>query len=108
MGTWQSDRRRSLRNYKPATKKIPPRHSKFRAIFGKLKIRWTRRRYYTEFMGSKKRGNYEIVASDESSLVVRTYEADGEPALRQIHFDGPDTYWVGCWGMLCEYFKRIK
>jgi hypothetical protein len=108
MGTWQSDRRRSLRNYKSGGKPTPARHRKFRAIFGKLKVRWTRQRYYTEFMGSKKRGKYEIVASDSNSVIVRTLVADGEDGLQQIHFDGPDTYWVGCAGILCEYFQRIK
>jgi hypothetical protein len=108
VGTWQSDRRRSLRHYKSATRKIPPRHRKFRAIFGKLKVRWTRQRCYTEFMGSKSWGKYEIVASDSTSVVVRTLIADDEPTLQQIHFEGPDTYWVGCAGMLCEYFQRLK
>ena len=108
LGTWQSDRRRSLRHYKTATKKTPPRHRKFRAIFGKLKIRWTRRRCYVEFLESKTWYQYEIVASDDTSLVVRMREAGDEPGtLQQIHFEGPDIYWVGCAGILCEYFKRI-
>jgi hypothetical protein len=46
------------------------------------------------------------VATDETSVVVRTAGVDGTPVLSQIHFEG-DYYWIAVGGFLCEYFRRI-
>jgi hypothetical protein len=104
LGTWKSDRRRTFEHYKSGPKSTPQTLRKFRSIFGKLTVRWTGRRSYGELAGSRFSTSYEVVASDETSVVVRF--ADSK-VLSHIHFEG-DYYWVACYGMLCEYFKRIK
>jgi hypothetical protein len=68
-----------------------------------LVIRWTRKRYYTDFEGHRECKAYEVVACDGSSVVIR--DASGE--LTHIHFED-DLYWIGAHGLVCEYFKRIK
>ncbi|HEV8067803.1 MAG TPA: hypothetical protein VGP76_08695 [Planctomycetaceae bacterium] len=111
LGTWRSDRRRTLQFYKPGPQSTHKGHGKFKSIFGKLIVRWTARRCYFEFDGTRFDGErwsepYEVVATDETSVVVRTAGVDGAPVLSQIHFEG-DYYWIAVSGFLCEYFRRI-
>jgi hypothetical protein len=105
-GTWRSDRRRTFRFYKPGPRSTVEGQRKFRSIFGKLIVRWTARRCHLEWDGTRFDGErssqpYEVVASDETSVIVRS-----GGVLRQIHFDG-DYYWIAIDGGLCEYFRRI-
>jgi hypothetical protein len=104
LGTWRSDRRRTLQHYKPGPKSTPRRWWKFRSIFGKLTVRWTARRWYSDFEGSRTSAPYEVVASDETSVVVRGVDSK---ELVHIHFEG-DYYWMAKHGTHCEYFKRVK
>jgi hypothetical protein len=106
LGTWRSDRRRTLQFYKPGPHSTPKGHRKVKSIFGKLIVRWTARRCHCDLDGTRWTDSYEIVASDDTSVVVRTTGLDGKPALSQIHFEG-DYYWIAVGGFLCEYFRRI-
>jgi hypothetical protein len=106
LGTWRSDRRRTFQFYKPGPQSTPKGQRKFKSIFGKLIVRWTARRCYFEFDGTRFDGErwsqpYEVVASDETSVIIRS-----GGILSQIHFDG-DYYWIAVQGFLCEYFRRI-
>jgi hypothetical protein len=103
LGSWRSDRLRTLRHYKHGPKSPSASRRRFKSIFGKLVVRWTRKFVYTEFERPVERQAYEIVARNASSVVVRF--ADGE--LMHIHFED-DWYWIGVHGVMCEYFKRIK
>jgi hypothetical protein len=110
LGTWRSDRRRTLQFYKPGPHSTPKGHRKFKSIFGKLIVRWTARRCYLEFDGTRFDGEpwsepYEVVATDETSVVVRTAGVDGTRVLSQIHFEG-DYYWIAVDGV-CEYFRSV-
>jgi hypothetical protein len=103
-GTWQSDRRKTFQNYRP-DKSISAAHlRRFKALFGKFTVRWGRTKYYTELDGFRDSGNYEIVASDETSVVIRhTDFITGQSELKQIHFEG-DYYWFPLGGNLTEWF----
>jgi|SRR5580704_7696488 hypothetical protein len=106
LGTWRSDRRRTLQFYKPGPHSTPKGHQKLRSLFGKLIVRWTARRCHLEFDGTRFDGErwsqpYEVVAIDETSVIVRS---DG--ILSQIHFE-KDYYWIAVGGFLCEHFRRI-
>jgi hypothetical protein len=110
LGTWKSDRRRTFRFFKPKRGCSPQSLRKFKAIFGKLVIRYTRRKYYTELDGYRDSGAYEIVAADSESVVIRFWSRGvfSEGArLQHIHFEG-DFYWIAVGGGgLCEFFRKV-
>jgi hypothetical protein len=120
VGTWKSDRRRTFKNFyfKPGADLKAIR--KLKSIFGKLVIRWGYRKIVSELDGSVWEDEYEVVAKDASSVVVRVRQTDPQwekipqtellprEYLKQIHFDG-EHFWIGTpFGHLSEYFKRVK
>lgn len=108
IGTWQSDRRKTFQHYKRSKKVPESRHRRLQALFGKLVVRWGRTKYYTELDGFQDSGPYEIVASDETSVVIRhTDVITGQIELKQLHFEG-DYYWFPLGGHLTEWIRRIR
>jgi len=117
IGYWKSDRQRTFRDYVPKRRVKPKTLRRFKAYFGKLTIYYGYRQYCTDLKGEKDIGTYEVIASDHDSVVIMTREYglfDGDikkkDTLTQIHFDGPNHYWV--WvrlinGDFREFFKRI-
>ena len=107
IGTWKSDRRKTFQHYKPSAKSPESRYRRFKALFGKFVVRWGRTKVYTELDGYANSDIYEIVASDETSVVIRYTDAiTGQKELKQIHFEG-DYYWLSLDGYLAEWFRRI-
>lgn len=105
-GSWRSDRRRSLRFWKPKPGCSRRAERAFRGLFGKLVIRWADRWVRTELDGFTTEMRYELLAADADSVVVRTLGSDlWSGGLQHIHFVG-DRYWVGVGGTLCEWFRR--
>lgn len=108
IGTWQSDRAKTFRHYKPVKGFSEARLRRFKALFGKLTVRWGRTKYYTELEGSRGSEHYEVVASDDTSVVIRHVDfITGLPELKQIHFEG-DYYYFALDGHLSEWFRRIR
>ena len=107
IGTWRSDRARTLRTYVPRPSASPESVRRFKALFGKLVIQWGRGVYRLDLDGVRSVEKYTVVASDESSVVVKTRGTLGpSPELKQIFFEG-DFYWIALGGGLCECFKRV-
>jgi hypothetical protein len=108
IGAWRSDRRRTFRHFKPKPGCPPRSLRKLKSIFGKLVIRWSRGRYYTELDGYHDSGAYAVVAQDESSIVVRFWDSLTEAdRIGHIHFEG-DHYWTAVSGGLIEWFRRVE
>jgi hypothetical protein len=106
LGTWKSDRRKTFRHYVPHPDAKPEGLRKFRAIFGKLVVRWTQLRCHTEYDGSRSSEPYEFIASDSESVVVRCFhELSNSYRLYQLHFD-EQYYWIWAYGIR-EYFRRV-
>jgi hypothetical protein len=107
IGTWKSDRRKTFQHYKP-NKKISAAHlRRFKALFGKLVVRWSRAKCYSELDGSHDSGPFEVLASDDSSVVIRHLDGiTGESVLKQIHFEG-DYYWFALDCHMNEWFRRV-
>jgi hypothetical protein len=107
IGTWRSDRARTLRTFTPSPGISPESMRRFKALFGKLVIRWGRGVYRTDCDGLRSVEKYTVIASDASSVVIKVRGPLGpEPELRQIFFDG-DCYWIALGGGVCEYFRRV-
>jgi hypothetical protein len=107
VGAWQSDRRRTFLYFKPRAKSSPGTFRKFKALFGKLIVRWDHEVCHTELDGHRSTIKYRIVARDAVSVVISSRsEFLGETRLQQIYFDG-DKYWVALPGGICEFFRRL-
>ena len=110
IGTWRSDRRRTLRElrFRPG---IPRKKQKtLRGIFGKLQVTYTRNRVRYVLDEYRATRPCEILASDSLSVAIRFHdEITGEWCIQHIHFDprDPDRYWVS-FGWNREWFRRVE
>lgn len=110
IGTWHSDRRRTLRGLRFPRYVPHKRHRSFRAIFGKLRLTFTcsRVRYVMDDWRAIR--PYEVLGSDSISVAIRVHdETAGEWLIQHIHFDPTDAnwYWVS-FGFGREWFKRVR
>lgn len=109
LGTWKSDRRKTFAEFRPKKNADPKALRKLKAIFGKLKLHWTRTNVHSNYDGFSESQTYDVLASDSQSVVIRIYEnLFEEYELKQMFFEGTEYYWVYVGGNLREYFKRIK
>lgn len=109
LGTWKSDTRRTFRNWKPDRGMPPAKLRKFKSLFGKMIVRWTPEQILSGFdPNDLNEEPYEVVASDSSSVVVRTYcQWRDVWTLAYILLEG-DCYWVtNATSRFGECFHRI-
>lgn len=107
LGTWKSDRRRTFQHWKPKPNCPPSKTRKFKAIFGRLTVRWERGKLHSAFEEPLDVQTYRVVASDDYSVVIQLDCSVFGERLVQIHFEGDDYYYLDAWGFL-EYFKRVE
>jgi hypothetical protein len=87
----------------------PEKRRKFLAIFGKLRITYTRTRIRGIYGDYRFAQRYEVVATDSDSVAIR-YEdkqVTGQWRIQHIHFEGENHYWIAL-GRNREWFKRVK
>ena len=107
LGTWQSDRRRTLRDWIWPANLSAAKLKRAGNIFGHLTIRYTREYAHTEFRGVRESTQYQLIAADSSSVAVTSFSTLlGEKRIQHIHFEN-GCYWVSV-GRNREWFKRIK
>ena len=125
IGAWKSHRTRTLRTYAKYQRADSATRRRLATIFGRLRLRYTRRYIHGELRGSKWRCRYEILGEDADSIVIRISDStlrdqidpilldcvEGlfAPRLQHIQFRtirGREYYWIGLGG-LCEWFKRV-
>ena len=98
----------TFRHYQLPAKMTPAKRRRFRALFGKLKVRWGTRYVYTEYEGAKSKDEYRIIAIDADSVVVRCYsELFEREVLMQIYFEDDHYWFCTLWGFR-EYFRRVS
>ncbi len=111
IGTWISDRRRTLKMWHPYHKAKPKRKKRFASMFGKLKVRYTKKYLHSDFDGTKKRQPYTVVLSDACCLVIKTSDdLTGSECLQHLYFEeeeGQVYYWLWL-GRFSECFRKMK
>jgi hypothetical protein len=106
LGTWKSDRRRTIHEFVPRKGATPKAVRKFKSLFGKLTVRYGRCRMITEFGNVRTECEYEVLGSDSESVVIRFYDSVwNEDRICQIHFQ-EEHYWI--WALcMREFFKKV-
>ena len=108
LGTWRSDRRRTLKEWVWKRGTPPKRRKLIRDIFGHLTIRYTRQRMHSDFKGQKDSQPYKVIGSDSDSVAIMSYVGwMEERRIYHIHFEGERYYWITI-GRQREWFKRVR
>lgn len=116
IGTWISDKRKTLGKWHPYHTLKPKKKKRFASLFGKLKVRYTKKYLHTELDGTKERQPYTVVGSDEYSLVIKAHsDLAGREIILHLSFEeekGQVYYWLcpgwPCSGGFSECFRKIK
>lgn len=106
LGTWKSDGRRTVAEWRFAKRLTPERRRKFLAIFGRLRLTYTRRRIHGALGEYRFTHPYEVLAADSDTVAIRYRDEAGtsEWRIQHIHFEG-DHYWIAL-GRNREWFRR--
>lgn len=107
LGTWKSDRRKTFEHFRPKRGCSAKGLAKFKGLFGKLVIHWTRQRVRCELNGETWSSSYRLIARDDASVVVE-FEEPYFPGkrLQQIQFQN-DHYWIAL-DNITEWFRRLS
>jgi hypothetical protein len=106
LGTWKSDRRRTFKDFVPPRRLRGRKLNRFKTIFGKLTVRYTRHKVHSDYEGSLQSVDYELLGSDADSVVIMVSgQVPADSKIQHIHFEGK-YYWISLEG-LREYFRRV-
>lgn len=85
------------------------RRRKLLAIFGKLRVTYTRTSIRGRLRDYRFTQPYQLLASDSDTAAIRYHDTQftGEWRIRHIHFVRPDRYWIAV-GRNREWFWRIE
>lgn len=110
LGTWQSDRRRTIRGVKWRRNSTVVGRRKFAALFGRLIVRYTRTKIYSGFEGESLESKpYQILATDSDSVAYLHYvDWLDEMRVQYIRFEAVDKYWIIDSIGTKEWFRRIS
>lgn len=105
LGVWQSDKAQTLSEWVFSPGASPEDKARVEAWFGKLVLRYTPARVFTEFEGDKTVCPYRVAAADEQSVAI-VRRTEGRDEIQHIHFSAENSYWVSC-GRNREFFHRV-
>jgi hypothetical protein len=107
IGAWKSDKQRTL-DYMTKNHKLTNKQKVlYRKIFGKLELRYTTTKIYSNFKGKRAANPYRVLASDAHSVAITSLDMFGNDRITHLHFDG-NHYWITLGiGPKREYFKRM-
>jgi len=108
LGTWRSDGRRTVREWRFRPGISRKKRDKFLSIFGKLTVTYTARFRRWVMDDYRNRHRYQVLASDSRSVAIR-YECPttGEWLIEHIIFDGAGRFWIPL-GYNREWFRRVR
>jgi len=108
LGTWRSDRQRTLKewSFPPGTTR---KHRRFlRGIFGKLRLTFTRKHIQYVLKDWRHVAEYRVIGRDAYSVATISLDFLGkEWHVEHIHFDGKNSFWISV-GRNREFFKRVS
>jgi hypothetical protein len=111
LGTWVSDGRRTIGDLEKRRKLSAKGRKAMNAIFGKLRLRYTRSRCYSTLDGNTDALPYRVLAtnSEGAVLIGRSLPEwlTAEEQIQHVRFVSDNLYWV-CLGGIHEYFRRVK
>jgi hypothetical protein len=109
LGTWQSDRGRTLAEWRFGKRLTPQKRQKFLAIFGKLRITYTPTRIHGSYGDYQFTQRYEVLAMDSDSVAIRYEDTQvtGQWHILHVHFEGQNRYWIAL-RRNRECFRRVK
>jgi hypothetical protein len=105
LGVWRSDKAQTLSEWVFSLGTSAETSAKIEAWFGKLVLRYTPARVFTQFEGDKTVCPYRVIAADEQSVTI-VRRTEGRDEIQHIHFSGENSYWISC----CrnrEFFSRV-
>jgi hypothetical protein len=107
-GTWRSDARKTSIEIAARRDMRLAKNKKLASLFGRLELRYTRRLCYSRFEDHESVSVYQVVAKDEYSVALVTFDPLAGRQIVHIHFEG-NYFWVYLGsGGLREFFKRVK
>ena len=113
-GTWRSDSRRTIAEWRFTKRVTPKKRLKFFSLFGKLRLTYTPTRIRGVLGEYEFTQRYERLATDSDSVAIRyedlpidSAQVSGNWQIQHIHFEGPDHYWISLGGHR-EWFKRVQ
>ncbi|KAB2318896.1 hypothetical protein F8A86_11085 [Betaproteobacteria bacterium SCN1] len=105
LGVWCSDKTQTLEEWIFSPGTPFESRAKFSALLGKLKIRYTPARIFTEFESDTTVCPYRVTAIDDDSVAI-VRRTGGKNEIQHIHFLSENTYWITC-GRNREFFVRM-
>src|ERR1043166_1017472 len=106
LGTWRSDRKRTVVDWRFDRRVTPVQRRKFFDIFGRLRLTYTRTRIRGPLPDYEYTLRYEVLASDSDSVAIRYEDRQlGEWRVQHIHFKGRNRYWIAL-GQNRDWFRR--
>jgi len=110
LGTWRSDRKRTVSQWVYPKRLAERRRKEFEAIFGKMQVRYTKTRHVSKFKGRTWISPYRILWSREGpvfpQIIIVFKTKEGETA-QHIFFDSPNSFYIQG-GKCAEFFKRVR
>jgi len=107
-GTWRSDRKRTAREIRARKDFQPKKAAKLLNLFGKLEHSYTKTRCHSRLNGEVISAKYEVVATDEESVVIVSADRISGDSISHLHFEGSDLYWVTVGGRFRVYFEEFR
>ena len=111
LGTWVSDARRTIGDLEKR-RTLPAKSRKaMKAIFGRLRLRYTRSRCYSTLDLNTDALPYRVLATNSEGAVLTGRSLPEwltpEEQIQHVRFVSDNLYWV-CIGGIHEYFRRVK
>jgi len=108
LGTWRTDRGRTVAEWRFSKRLTRQKRRKFLAIFGKLRVTYTRTRIRGIYGDYRFTQRYEVVAKDSDSVAIRYEDTQvtGQWRIQHVHFEGQNRYWIAL-GRNREWFRRV-
>jgi hypothetical protein len=107
IGTWRSDRGRTMENWVFPNRLAAGKLRFFESIFGKNTWRFTRHLCFGAFEDATWRVRYEILWASEQSVVV-LFKAKAGESCHHLFFDEEFFYFSAGGAGNVEYFKRVQ